>query len=570
MLQNITKLASNPNALALADIDRLVSSGATTPDELKRVLPGAVVDSIGRLAAVAPLPEAPVTPLPTDAADHCREEDFTLVYFWGLKGCGKTTVVSALLSAGDDVSVCPSTVSERSQRMAQLFMVKSPEGLSCIPTDDCSRRINITHVVARHQGAYGKRRYPLSFIECDIDEANEPWGYKMDGPNDKIHIFCLDCSGDVSRQARLFDNLLTRLDRTGVLATSVGIYVLVTKTDTMLRVPRAYRDKAAQTLVTAGQRHLWRHVVNCCYRLNILDATPIAFSIGDVALQHAFTPDPTAARRLWERPLLLKSQSLQNTTGRILRSGNEWLTTLLFTVAVILGAYGIGSALSINAPCPTEQIQPVDFGQRLQHHISATMDRRDGYRKAMKVYKTLDADIDRAAKTAKRDGTMLIDADQKAECRATLDEVYAPIINDAVSNLFAQPNWNHAANFHELDAASLALYKRSERSKAIIRDNRLHFKTYFERIAPALSVSSYTTLEAVMDADKVYDTYHGTFPFSNLAELRGLSNKAHQSYKAYLKAIEPSFIHDPWGYFSARSDHKQLVSAYERYLDSRK
>lgn len=570
MLNTITKLASNPNALALADIESLIGSGATTHEELKRVLPGAVVDSIGRLAAVAPLPEAPVTPLPTDAAEHCKDDDFTLVYFWGLKGCGKTTVVSALLAARDDVSLCPSTASERSKRMAQLFMLKSPEGLSRIPDDDCTRRVNTTHVVATLHSTYGKRRYPLSFVECDIDELNEPWGYKMDGANDKIHIFCLDCSGDVSRQARLFDNLLTRLDNTGVLATSVGIYVLVTKTDTMLRVPRNYRDKAAQTLVTAGQRHLWRHVVNCCYRLNILDATPIAFSIGDVTLQQAFTPDATAARRLWERPLLLKSQPLQNTTGRILRSGNEWLTTLLFFIVVVLGAFGIGSALSINAPCPEAKIQPVDFAQRLQQHIDATMDRRDSYSKATKTYKTLDADIERAAKTACRDGSMLIDKDQRLECRAALDDAYAPILNDAVSNLFSQPDWNKAAKFHELDAASLALYKRSERAKAVIRDNRLRFKTYFERIAPALKVSEYISLDAVKAADQVYDTFHATYPYNNLAELRGLSEKAHRSYKSFLDDKKPAFFHNPWNYFSERAEHQRLEAAYEQYLASRR
>lgn len=569
MLQKITKLASNPNALALADLNSLISSGATTSEELKLVLPGAVVDSIGMLAAVAPLPEAPVTPLPTDGGDHCREEDFTLVYLWGLKGCGKTTVVSALLSSRDDVTICPSTASERSKRMSELFSTKTPEGLCRIPDDDCPRRVNTTHVIVRQKGAYSQHRYPLSFVECDIDEHNEPWGYKMDGANDKIHIFCLDCSGDVSRQARLFDNLLTRLDHTGVLATSVGVYVLVTKTDTMLRVPRHYRDKAAQTLVTAGQRHLWRHVVNCCFKLRILDATPIAFSIGDVNLQQVFTPDAAPARRLWERPLLLKSLSLQNTTARILSSGNSWLTSLLFFLVLVLGAYGIGSALSLNAPCPKEQLQPVNFAERLQHHIASSLDRKDGYRKAMKVYKELDAEIDRAAKTARRDSTLLISADEKAECRAALDRAYAPIINAAVSNLFNQSDWNRDANFHNLDAASLALYKRSEQAKAIIRDNRLRFKTYFDHIAPALKVSAYTTLEAVKAADAVYDNYGSTFPYNKLSELRQLSAKAHKAYKEYLDSTKPSFIHNPWDFFSDRSDHQRLVSAYEQYLDSR-
>lgn len=570
MLNKVKQLASNPNALGLADIERLLISGATTARELRLVLPDAVVDSIGQLAAVAPLPEAPVTPLPTADAGHCHEDDFTIVYLWGLKGCGKTTVASALLSARDDVSLCPSTASERSQRMAQLFLTKSPAGLCCIPADDSTRRINTTHTIVRQQGAYGKRRHPVTLVECDIDEFNEPWGYKMDGANDKIHLFCLDCSGDVSRQARLFDNLLTRLDTTGVLATSVGLYVLVTKTDTMLRVPRAYRAKAAQTLVTAGQRHLWRHVESCCYRLRILDATPIAFSIGDVALHRAFTPDPSAARRLWERPLLLKSHALPNATGRILRFGNAWVTTLLFVVILALGLYALGRAQSINAPCPETEIRPVVFAERLVQHIDATMDRKDGYRKAMEDYRTLDADISRAARTAKRDGTMLIDASEAEDCRTALDVAYAPIIDDAVSNLFAQPDWNHASNFHELDAASLALYKRSERVKALILDNRQHFKIYFERIAPALKVSAYTTLDDVKAADAVYDAYHDTFPFSNLSELRRLSERAHAGYKTYLDATAPSFIHDPWDYFSDRSAHKRLVAAYKQYLESRK
>ena len=569
MHQNITKLASNPNAMALADINALIDAGTLTPAELKRVLPGAVVDSIGRLAAVPPLPEAPVIPLPNDAADHCTEDDFTIVYLWGIKGCGKTTVVSALLSARDDVSVCTAASSERTARMAQLFSVRTPAGLSCIPDDDSTRRLNTTHVIVHQQNAYGKRRFPLSFVECDIDEEHEPWGYKMDGANDKIHIFCLDCSGDASRQARLFDSLLTRLDTTGVLASSVGIYVLVTKTDTMLRVPRPHRDKAAQTLVTAGQRHLWRHVVNSCYRLRILDATPIAFSIGDVALRQAFSANPDPARQLWERPLLLKSHALQNTTGRVLRSGNSWLTTSCFCAALGIGALGIGSALSRNAPSPKEQIRPVDFSKRLQQHINTSMDSKKGYRKAMKVYKALNADIERAAKTAKRDGGKLLDADERKECRTALDNAYAPIINDAVDNLFAQPDWNHAANLHELDAASLDLYRRSESAKRIISDKRQHFKNYFESIAPALKVNNYNSLEAVKDADALYDDFHDTFPYNNLSELRNLSAKAHSSYEAYLEATEPSFIHDPWGYFSQRSAHKRLVSAYKQYLDSR-
>lgn len=567
---SLRSLASNPNSHTLDDIAERIAAGHTTTDELATLLPRDVVAAIPALAAVTPLPESPVDPLPSDPHRWgCRADDFTLVYLWGIRGAGKTTLVSSLLAARTDITLCTPQTSPRHQRMARLTATPpgSP-GLCVIPHDSSTRSVHTTHLVvnARHLGRHS--RHPMTLVEVDIDETSQPWGYMMAAPNEKIHLFCIDASADVDRQARLLDRLLSRLDTDGVLRTSVGLYVVVTKTDTMLRVPRPYRDKAAQTLVTAGQQHFWRHVEGLCFDMGILDATPIAFSAGHVTLQRILRPDTTTARRLWQRPLLLKSLSVGSTTRRLLNAGDLPLTLFALALIISITAGAIISAVSINDPCPQEHISPVNTASAMQRHISNTLHTTTAYNDATKAFNTLDAELNLAHTTRRRDQQPLLDDNAYAHCRNTLDSLYAPIINDALDNLFAQPDWSTHHDFHTLDSLSLGLYRRSDTARAAVYDNRQHLKTYFETIAPTLKVTDYRELSQVIHADSVYDAYATHYPYNNLNDLRELSRRAHNSYTDYLDTQRPpNYFFSPFRYLFDNTSYQRYEEAHQAYLD---
>lgn len=564
----IRPLASNPNALTLDAIAESLATGLTTTQELATVLPPHIVDAITPLSTTPPLPDEPVSPIPDLPTHHCTAADFTLVYLWGLPGAGKTTLVSSLLAARQDITLCNPTPATRQQRMSTLHHSHTnTPNLCAIPHDTTTHNVQATHLIVNPTHHNTKKHYPITLVEVDINETTDPWGYMMHSPNEKIHLLCIDPTTDIDRQARLLDRLLTHLTTTGILHTTVGLYVVVTKTDTMLRVPRTHRDKAAQTLITAGQQAFWQHVQGTCFDMGILDATPIAFTAGDVTLHRILRPDTTSAQQLWQRPLLLKSQPTPTTTHRILTTGNLPLTLTTFTAILTATTTAILTAISTPDPCPTDEITPPSYSQTLQNHITDTLRHITNYNDATQAFNTLDAHINLAHTTLRRDSTHVINDKEYTRCRHTLDSIYAPIINDALDNLFAQPDWNTHPDFHTLDHISLNLYQRSDCARAAVNTNRQHLKTYFEDIAPALKITTFHTLDDVKHADNIYDNYHTRYPYNNLTTLRDLSRRAHDAYTQYLDTRRPpSRYYTPFRFLFDNPEYEAYEKEHNEYL----
>lgn len=555
MTDEIKSLASNPNAFTLGRLSYLLRTAGASRDDLRRVMPAeqaAAVDAALDICTECILPTADATVAPTDV-ERCRKEDFNLFCLWGRKGAGKTSVVSSLLSTQTELSLCTGSQSERHKRMARLFApIAGTDGFSLVPRDESLSNIQTTHCVVSHREGLATVRYPISFFEIDRKDDGSYPIYNRLITQEAVHIFCLDCTDDIQAQAREFLDLLDYLKGKSYLEYGSGLYIMVTKTDTMLRVPREYRAKAAQTLVTAGQRELWLKVINICYELGINDPTPIAYTVGDMALCRVFKPDPAPARRLWRLPILLKSRPLPSLVHRVLGFGNGWATAVVSSVVLGLIGYSLYVALRPDQPYPDAAIRPVDYQTAVLKSISDDVSGHS-FHSASKAYDRLASGLDAAHRCRLRVDTALTEH-EVALCEAhgfpnvaqqrgdrllndscyrydvlELAAAFSPILQAQVNEEMNRTDWNERISGYE------------KYSSMFSKEQKIYVETYKRDIAPAITRSrSCTTQDDVDYVNRVYSRYSGTWPYSNLEGMQKMVGQAEESFAQYER--EHSFM----------------------------
>lgn len=376
--------------------------------------------------------------------------EYTQVYFWGCDYSGKTSVIGALAAViekeCEQIHWNKYDGYERIETLKDYFgsLQQHFEPL----VDQNTEVLEVYNVDFRYKG----RKYCLSLIEASIDYielgdfvANTVLKNIINKKNNKIHFICFDSSlsqSDLNAQEQTIQYFLDEIVKNKCFKNySVGIYLLVTKTDLMIRVPKEYRASAAQTLITAGYKRLWQRVVNLCYDMEVYDSTPIPFSVGKTELQDILTPDLSCAEAIFEKPIMLKTQPCLNTFEKFLRKGNTWTSLAVAGVfVVVLTVIGYMAASLI--PTAPNELPPVynfteDFMSRENSLITDDVDPD----KLVDNYLNLNWELLTESEIRTSDGYLLTDVSDT--CRISLDcDCAAILLNGKLKTLFDSPNWS--------------------------------------------------------------------------------------------------------------------------------
>lgn len=443
MNKTLHELISNPNAASSEEVRNMLQNETITATELTSVLGRSVVNELTKQG------QQQVTLEDIEGNILLKDYDeFTQVYIWGQSKSGKTSVLGALATAikTEYILVSCTNKGKSKQRLEKLTQYFSSTQRHYRPlVDENVRASQVYQIECHRREGLTKKTYPLTLIEANIDHTTLVWNdinIFLKKPNNKIHIFCFDCSLpplQQKEQARKFLELMDKLREKKVLETSVGIYVLVTKTDLMLRVPVEHRVNTAQTLITAGQQQLWQTIVNACYQMDIYDSTPIPFSIGDSILRDLIRPDLSNAIDLLERPILLKSQPRLNWLQRLLRKGNSTTTAVIVAFVVGMAGYGAYKVLDSLPTAPTESAKVYNFTADFLAREKKLIAKETDYLRAEKAYQDLNWELLVEQNILNSYGDSLKDV--SLECRNRLDNDFASKVINRYKYIYSTSTW---------------------------------------------------------------------------------------------------------------------------------
>lgn len=567
MDRRLHELIGNSNYLSSAEVCENLSDKAYC-DDLASVFGAEFVSELKRS-------QGKTIPLQSMATEWFpkRYEEYTQIYMWGGKGSGKTYLLGSLFAAiMTDCKRCRwyggVDAANRISVLRQFFLVR---GTVFHRLEDSYCPFPVYHVDCVPKGLLQRTAYPLTFIEADPQDAvtNPLISEQLESDNNKIHLFCFDCSApqeEQQRQANSFCRLLQQLK--GNLQTSVGIYVVVTKADTMLQVPAEYRHNAAQTLITAKYWPLWQQVVDACYEMDIYDSTPIPFSVGDVVLKDIVTPDLTDARSLLRYPIFLKSYRRPNLIKKVLWNGGWKRTVVMLTLVLALIGYALYAAYSIVSTPPLTEPQAYDFERDFIGRVEAEFPGND-FLTAKKAYDNLRYELIVENKIRKSDGSKLQDVTRG--CDSVLTNSFAFVLLARYRDLYGRSDWHD--NTDELtDAGKYVdiLCARPVVANTLggaIADSLQRMKGYHDGLAPLeWIINNVDCCTSWDDVEYITNThvFYLSYPYTNDTYVRELLNgaveRAHYSYSDYLDRQAARYRQD---YF--RQLHE--MSTTDRFFD---
>lgn len=543
MNKTLHELISNPNAASSEEVRDMLQNGIITAAELASVLGSSDVNGIINQG------QRQVTIEDIEGNVQLKDdEEFTQVYVWGQNKSGKTAVLGALATAiqTEHTLISCTSKGKSRQRLAKLTKYFSGSKRHYSPlVDENTHAMQVYHIECHRREGLTKKSYPLTLIEANIDNSLQLWSelhsfYRK--PNNKIHIFCFDCSLPPvlqKEQARKFLEVMTKLKEKKVLETSVGIYVLVTKTDLMLRVPVEHRANTAQTLITAGQQQLWQTIVNACYEMNIYDSTPIPFSIGDSILRDLIRPDLRNATDFLEMPILMKSQPRLNWLQRLLRKGNSTTTALIVGLVVGMVGYGAYKVLDSLPTAPTESAKVYNFTADFLAREKKQVAKETDYLRAEKAYENLNWELVVEMNILNSYGDSLKDV--SLECRKRLDNDFAAKVIGRYKDIYSMSTWTQNSAASMVTGQAKLLMNRGQVAAAQ-SDSINRFIGYLNDLPKAKAVIARSkecyTWDDVQYVQNNYRKYL-KYPYSNdrylKPELDNCVKNAYNSYAEHLK-----------------------------------
>ncbi len=553
---NLELLVNNPNAYSILAIKQYVMQGKENRDAVETILGRQALENILRCP---PLPEVPSF----EPAEPGMLADSTIVFVWGGSRSGKTSVIASLLAAVKGNSKLNMKVDGNRNKGLQDMFAMAPDdnvgGTIINPESAIGHNCCASIVVKKRHGIFS-RSYPITFFEVPMEGPSGldriPKGI-IDLPQDQIHIFCIDPSDEnenpafaIDEQSRKIRSIIDYLDSTGVIKNKTnGIYILVTKSDTMYRVPREYRDEAAQTMITMGQPSLWQRVRNICYSKGIYGATPIVYSIGDVRYRSIVKTDHAPARHLMN-VILNKSQAQKSLLERILTFGNGWLTIIVFSFVLGFAGYGLFRLCVPDVLPPTEKNVPFDYREYFMNKVKE--DITEGtWESSTAAFDLLLNDINKESRINRADGSPLLSDTLVASCTTTLYEEYATVLHRTVKNEFDSSAWDNTLLRKALNQGDRLLQgdhlKGSIRSKILNDCERL--RKYFNEIMAFINRSdncrSMSDVEAIFSKAGDYNVE----PYSNNSKLKQqLSEAKTNAVNSYTNALrqQAQRIKDEW------------------------
>lgn len=253
------------------------------------------------------------TKLPDVSAQSELKKGYTEIYFWGIKGSGKTCAIGSILSGADKYGIFRPLAcagSDYMDMLSNLFTngicilpdsttTKSiPEmTLEMVDSDDRPHKMLFLDCAGEVFHAMYKQRHRLRITAEEQESLNKVQQYLQNDYNNKIHFFVIEYGENTPtkevdpsslpgvRQKNILQELASYLKEQKIFREStVGVYCLVTKSD-MIDCEVEERPKKACEYVINNYPSFWNTIVDECKNANISECKTIAFSIGYVFAQ---------------------------------------------------------------------------------------------------------------------------------------------------------------------------------------------------------------------------------------------------------------------------------------------
>lgn len=582
MNSSILQLVNNPNAISVKELQTMLSEDSTgmLMGDVRKVLRtwGITETITGTETAVLP-----------QGSSITKGAEYTKVFVWGDRGSGKTCLIGSLLSAvNDDETITIDKSDERGLQLKKCFEATGDYALLPDEEDRSERLVGVHNIVLRKRSTMVTHRsYPISFVEVPLTTGVKGGTIAkdiLDKEGEQIHLLCLDSTGDIALQGQMFTRLLAYLDENNYIRTkTAGVYIVVTKTDTMYRVPREYRDMAGQTLVTAKLRGLWQKVCNICYDKGIYGATPIIYTVGDVKLQSIVAPfvtgaktplDLSTAHTLWTDVILTKSQPRVSGLEKVMRWGNGSLTAVAFIAFIVLAGYALYGALKPDAMPPEAVNMPYDykaeFINKIKHSIEGTE-----YKECKGVFAAMHDDLEQEHTIYTIDNVAVLSEKDYASCDSALSNAFAVVIVNTITSEMSQSTWDDKL-LRELQSKgrNLLTHNLTSTQNSEIEQKTQLVDKYFDEVKPLVAkinnCRSLSDVEYVMEKCDAY--YEAPFT-ANTAIADALTNARQtciKSYSDYLKkeaADVEANTSNKTAYAEAMERLNSSIDEFSRYLN---
>ena len=466
---NIKDLLFNPTQFTIRDVQRLISNGVFTRQEVASVLKDEVFSYVEKSLS-------PKTSLPSVGQLLRIPKESNMVMVWGIRDAGKTSLIGSLFSLPGFKLAGGSKAGNQAVRSRYDALKKMTKGKGWqeIPCAENDAPIEMLETV--YKPSWLGRTYPMTFVEVNLTKAGDnttldtsiDWVHLVKLMNNSIghiHLFCLNCSQDTNthiqstleQQAKHFSTVLNNLRSYKLIDSANAVYVVVTKAD-LMKAPKPYLDNAAQTLVTSTLSRFWQTVRNICYQKHIYNAQPLTCSLGTFALKDFAQIDTAYTEHIFYDNILRKCFPCKRLIERIFgfkKWWMKWVALILLAAAVIYGGYKAYGSL---ADTPLTIVQPFDYGawflKELQvFHKAGNVVLPNTYEDVRTHYYRLRKDLntERALRT---DSAQAVITDSIAyACDSALTTSFAAILQQTVTDFFNSSDWakNHPSQNKKRD-----------------------------------------------------------------------------------------------------------------------
>ena len=463
---SIKDLLFNPTQFAIRDVQRMISSGVFTRQEVASVLKDEVFSYVEKS-----LP--PKAPLPSIGQFQRIPKESNMVMVWGIRDAGKTSLIGSLFSLPGFKLAGGSNAGNQAVRSRYGALTKMTKGKGWQETPCAENDAPIEMLETVYKPHLFGRAYPMTFVEVNLTKPGD--GTTMDNDIDwarllklmnnsigHIHLFCLNCSQDANthiqrtleQQANLFSTVLNKLQLNRLTDSANAVYVVVTKAD-LMKAPKPYLDNAAQTLVTSTLSRFWQTVRNICYQKHIYNAQPLTCSIGTFALKDFARIDTTYTERIFHENILRKCLPRKRLIERIFGFRKWWMKWVVLPLLAVAAIYGGYKAYDSLADTPVTTVQPFDYGAWFQKELQvfhkavggAPSERYSSqgvgasYEDVRLHYHRLRKDLE-GERSLRTDSAQAVISDSIGQvCDSALVTAFAPILQEAAVDFFNSSDW---------------------------------------------------------------------------------------------------------------------------------
>ena len=315
--QFLDDLRRDPNAHGALEIQQHAKNGVVAWADIEAIYGVEKTDAIRGFLSP--------TQLPGSTAPGRLQGGSTEVYVWGTPGSGKTCARGTIISSATRAGILQPRRCAARPYMDLLSNVFSSDGVCTLPystdykdiqemvmdlRDNKKRNHRITLIDMA--GELFRSVYKLDnkmFLEQERQQVlDKALGYLADRRNEKIHFFVVEYGAhdklwDGLNMGNYLQHMIQYLtDKKIFNSTTVGVYVLVTKCDT---IPAAHGDRPrlAGDYVTTQLPSFWQALQYSCRLANIKDLRILSFSVGDVFAQQLCIYDGTDTEKVIDKLL---------------------------------------------------------------------------------------------------------------------------------------------------------------------------------------------------------------------------------------------------------------------------